>query len=452
MRSLAADIRDIDVGAVIDAAPVGSLQRRVVAICFLVAAADGFDTQAIGYVAPGIMRELALGAPAMGVVFAAGLTGLMVGAAMLGAAADRFGRKPVILCSCVTMGLCSFLTAASPDFGTLLLARFLTGLGLGGALPVINALTSEFAPARCRAMLTTLMFAGVPVGAVAAGLVAALLPEPAAWRTIFVVGGVLPIAIVPWVLLRLPESIRFLVGCPARHRELARTIGAIDSRHGQYPVANLVVREYAAPRGSFRELFADGRGSSTVLLWTLFLCNLFLVYTLVSWLPTIMAAAGSTSSRAVLSAVLFNAGGISLGLLLASVADRRGALRVAPWAFFGAAVSIAAVGAALSWSVGALAVIVLVGGFVGGTQFLIQLVAVEQYPTAIRAVGLGSSLAVGRLGAIAGPLVAGWLLALGPSASLIFLLASVPALLGAAAATALGHVARRQRARGARDV
>ena len=200
----------VDVAEFIDQQPVGGFQIRLLLTCAAVLFLDGFDTQAIGYVAPALAKEWGLTKAALGPVFSAGLFGLMIGALVFGPLADRIGRKKIIIFSTLAFGIGTLATAFVQDVNTLLAIRFLTGLGLGGAMPNAIAMTSEFSPHRRRATMVMIMFCGFSVGAALGGLLAAALIPQFGWRSVFVVGGVAPLLLVPILALRLPESVRFL--------------------------------------------------------------------------------------------------------------------------------------------------------------------------------------------------------------------------------------------------
>ena len=177
---------------------------------------DGFDTQAMGFLVPPIAEELGVPLSAFGPVLSAGLFGLMLGAMGSGPIADRWGRKWAIIVSSLVFGSFSLLTPQADTVSELVTLRFLTGLGLGGAMPNVVALASEYAPKRLQPILVTLIFVGMGGGAVLASLVGGALIPIWGWRSVFYVGGILPIALALLLVKMLPESVRFLTVRGAR--------------------------------------------------------------------------------------------------------------------------------------------------------------------------------------------------------------------------------------------
>jgi MFS transporter, AAHS family, 4-hydroxybenzoate transporter len=233
----------VDVVDFIDSQPVGGFQIRLLLTCAAVLFLDGFDTQAMGYVAPALAKEWGLSKAALGPVFSAGLFGLMIGALVFGPLADRVGRKTIIILSTLAFGLGALATAAVQDVTSLLIIRFLTGLGLGGAMPNAVAMTSEFNPQRRRSTMVMIMFCGFSVGAAIGGLLAADLMPRFGWRSVFVVGGIAPLIMVPVLALKLPESVRFLaLRCDAPER-VAGLLRRISPRAVFAPDAAFVVQE-----------------------------------------------------------------------------------------------------------------------------------------------------------------------------------------------------------------
>lgn len=423
---------DDRVEAIVNTTPIGSFQIATIALCACVAIFDGFDAQAIAFVVPVIAKAWSLDVSLFGRTFAAGLLGLMTGALVLSAIADRVGRKPIIVFSTLIFGIGSLVTVLSGNIDQLLLYRFLTGLGLGGAMPNIIALTSEYSPKRIRAFMVTVMFCGFPIGAIVGGLVSAVIIPVYGWKPIFLAGGVLPLMLLAALQIWLPESIRFLA---ARNRTdrmmelLSRINPAVEFAPSQ--VRRPDVDPVKQP-GVF-SLFSDRRLGGTLLLWIAFFCNLLILYFLINWLPAILQRAGVPLERAIIATVLFNAGGVVGGLTISWLVDRFGARTILTSAFLGATVLVAAIGAGWA-SIGTIFAVVAASGFCAmGVQFGMNAFAADYYPTALRSTGVGAALGVGRIGSIVGPLVGGILLGMKLDTDSLFRLAAVPALIAACA-------------------
>src|SRR4051812_2437007 len=260
----------VDVAEFIDSQPVGRFQLRLLVMCAAVLFIDGFDTQAIGYVAPDLAREWKLPRGALGPVFSAGLFGLMIGALVLGPVADRIGRKNIIVLSTVTFGIGSLVTILAQDVYWLIALRFLTGLGLGGAMPNAVALTSEFSPRRRRATLVMAMFCGFSVGAALGGLLAAALIPVFGWRSIFLIGGVAPLLYAPFLAKMLPESIRFLALTGRDNAETGNLLKKLAPTASFAPATRFVVNEPNLVGIPVAHLFKEGRTATTLLFWVVF--------------------------------------------------------------------------------------------------------------------------------------------------------------------------------------
>src|SRR5260221_5782633 len=290
----------IDVAEFIDQQPVGGFQINLLLTCAAVLFLDGFDTQAIGFVAPALAKEWGLSKGALGPVFSAGLFGLMIGALVFGPLADRVGRKKIIILSTLAFGLGALVTAFVQDVNTLLAIRFLTGLGLGGAMPNGIGMTSEFNPRRRRATMVMIMFCGFSVGAARGGLLGGALIPQFGWRSVFVVGGVAPLLLVPVLALRLPESVRFLALTGRAHERVAELLGFIGPRAVFAPATQFVVHEPELAGIPVLHLFRDGRTLVTLLLWVVFFMSLLDLYLLSNWLPTDLNDLGATVSEAAM--------------------------------------------------------------------------------------------------------------------------------------------------------
>ena len=424
---------------VIDENPIGSLQWRVVSICFFLALVDGFDAMSIAYVAPVLEGQFGIPPDTMGKLISSALVGLMLGALIGSPLADRFGRKPIIVVSTTLMGAFSLITAWSNSVEQLFVYRFLTGLGLGGLMPTINVLTAEFAPSRRRALLMTAMYTGLPIGTIVGGVTAAGIIDQFGWQSVFVVGGVIPLLMLPVLVLLLPESPHFLASKPDTQERLAKIMRQIATRT---PVRDDQVFEppVANERGSIVALFTEGRSSVTLLLWLLFFANLLTLNAIIGWLPSLLGAAGFPLNRAILVTILFSIGGVGGGLLISMAIDRVGPTRVMIGSYLAATLFVSLVGYSTQLLPVLMSVLFLAGAFTMGSQFGLNALASSRYDTHSRATGLGWALAVGRLGGIGGPILIGAALASGFSLATLFILGATPMFVSALAVFALARI------------
>jgi MFS transporter, AAHS family, 4-hydroxybenzoate transporter len=428
----------VDVPTLIDEQRVSRFQRLVLALCAAVVFMDGFDAQAIGYVAPSLGKAWRLAPGALGPVFGAGLFGLMLGALIFGPVADRIGRKPVIVFCTFFFGAAALLTVTARSPESLLVWRLITGLGLGGAMPNAIALTSEYSPHRHRATMIMVMFVGFSLGSALGGALAAWLIPAYGWTAVFWLGGVLPLALVPVLVVALPESIRLLALRGTEAHRVRRLLRRINPALGFGVDVRFAVHEERPPGFPVRLLFRAGRAPATLLLWVMFFMNLLDLYFMANWLPTVIHDAGIAVEQAVIATALLQVGGIVGTLVLARLIDRFSPYRVLAATYFAAGLCIAALGSAGA-SIGAIMAIVFGAGFcVVGAQIGANALAAMFYPTFIRSTGVGWALGIGRIGSIVGPVVGGILLSLHWPASTLFAAGAVPAFVAALAAFTIG--------------
>ncbi|HTI65986.1 MAG TPA: MFS transporter [Caulobacteraceae bacterium] len=382
-------------------------QALVIGLCALVAMLDGFDTQAIAFVAPVIARDWGVPVARFGPVFAIGLFAGIVGSIACGVVADRRGRRMTIMVTTAIFAVGSLLTPLSKGLVDLNIYRVITGIGLGGAIPSIVALSAEYSPPKLRATLVTAMFCGIPLGAVVGAVASVPLIERFGWQAVFLAGGVAPLLLLPALAVCLPESIGWL---KAQGRtEQAETI----RRRTHLPAGPLGVVEQASahPPAKIGALLGSGRAPATLCLWSTFFLSLLLVFFLISWIPAIAVAQTHTPSKGAAAAALFNISGIVGSLVIGRLIDKFGAFGVVASAYVLGAVGILAIGLGPD-ARASVFVFSIVGGFFGlGAQLCVVAIASGFYPLTLRATGVGAAMGAGRFGAIAGSLVGGVLLA-----------------------------------------
>ncbi|MFD2641484.1 3-(3-hydroxy-phenyl)propionate transporter MhpT [Pseudomonas japonica] len=374
-----------------------------IALCFLVALMEGLDLQAAGIAAQGMAAAFGLDKVQMGWVFSAGILGLLPGAFVGGWLADRIGRKKVLMASVALFGLFSLVTAVAWDFNSLVVARCLTGVGLGAALPNLIALTSEAAGPRLRGTAVSMMYCGVPLGAALAATIG-IIGFSGGWQVVFYVGGVVPLLIVPLLARYLPESAQFQAG---------------QSADG-------------ASERVWHGLFHNGAAPATLLLWLSYFFTLMVVYILINWLPSLLVGQGYNPSQASGVMLALQLGAALGTLALGALMDRLPTWAMALLIYLGILGSLAALGLASAFP-GMLLAGFVAGLFATGGQGVLYALTPLYYPTRMRATGVGSAVAVGRLGAMSGPLVAGHMLALGTGTAGV-MLASAPGIVLAAGA------------------
>jgi MFS transporter, AAHS family, 3-hydroxyphenylpropionic acid transporter len=391
-----------------------------IAACVLAAFCEGFDLQAAGVAAAGIGAEFKPTPEQMGTFFSASTLGLFFGALVGGRLSDSFGRKHTLIVSIALFGVFSISTAQAWDVRILTFARLLTGLGLGGAFPTLVAWVNEHSAPHRRRANVALVYSGMPIGGALVSLMSMLI-APVHWRLIFIAGGIAPLILAPlmyWVLRESP---------------------AVSSESS--------MQDAPMPKtGSFLALFADGRGLSTLLLWTSCFLGLVTVYLMLSWLPTLLVGNGFTQTQAAGAQIAFNVGGALSALLLGQLLE--GKLRnPSVIATFIAAPLLVFLLSKASVEFGVVVALAFaLGGALLAAQGYFYSAAASAYPTSIRGVGAGATVAAGRLGSVVGPKLGGMIRAAGHSSSQLFSDILPLVILGSITALAFAWITSRSRA------
>jgi AAHS family 4-hydroxybenzoate transporter-like MFS transporter len=398
-----------EIGRLIDEGALTRQKIGVIVLCGIAVLLDGYDIQTMALAVPSLTEEWGIEAAAFAYALSASVLGMVLGMAAVAPLGDRLGRRPLLIWGMLLVGLASAATALSTTPTELVIWRLLTGIGLGITLPNATALTSEYVPQRNRAFLIAAMYLGVPLGAVIAGFVAPMLIDAMSWRAIFLAGGLLPLALAVLLFAFVPESVRLLVAQRPKDPRIAgllnRFVPGVDA-----------VTVYALPKDRVEKqtvlaLFQPQYWARTSLLWCIFALNLFVLFVLISWLPTILTDAGWTRPQALRGAVVIHAGGIFGGLVIAKLVDVGRTVTALTSAY-----AIVAVGFTLflvvpgtlpAWTI----LLLVVGAGVSGSQVALIALSAIFYPASLRATGAGWASGCGRVGAFVAPLAGGLVIA-----------------------------------------
>jgi len=402
--------RAVDVGEVLDHAPFLGLPALVCLFTALALVFDGFDIQAIAFAAPALLTDWQIERSQLAPILAAGLVGMGVGALALGSAGDRYGRRRALMASMALISLTSLLCAFASSPIELTAYRFLTGIGLGGALPNATALMAEFAPLIVRNVAVAVTVVGVPIGGMLGATVAADLVPRFGWPSIFLAGAVLPGLLTLGMWLWLPESPRYLAVRTRRMSELASLLNSAAGsvRFHADDVFRVAESVTSAGSASVRALFVREMRHDTLAVWLVFFTNVFAVYAFFNWLPTVLASVGLPLATALRGAFVFNLGGVVGSLAAAVLMTRFGSRYVLVGFALIAALSTLSIGlvpvgpgAEAATLLGLLLTMMgVAGACICAVQVGMYSVSAYVYPTACRATGVGWALGVARLGGV----------------------------------------------------
>jgi AAHS family 4-hydroxybenzoate transporter-like MFS transporter len=430
--------RTIDVDSVLDAGRFRGLPLLVLVCASTILILDGLDIQVIAFAAPALTAEFGIERQDLGPVLAASLLGMAIGAFSLGAAGDRYGRRPTILVGGVLFAVATLLASTSSSLAQLTFWRLVTGIGLGGVLPNAAALIAEFAPPRWRSQSIAASIVGVPVGGMIGAAIAAELIPAYGWRAMFVVGGVLPLVAIAIMYFVLPESPRFLAARGGRNRELAGLLNRCVGAATYSEQDAFTLNQTAGGRGNgLRALFSAPFVRDTVALWIIFITNLFSVYAFFSWTPVILTSLGLELATAVRGSLVFNLAGV-LGTLVSSwIISRQGSrwplaaqgvLGIVALLWLASLAAASAAANAAPDLATLMSGIALAGLGITALQVGAYTVAAHVYPTECRSSGVGWAAGIGRLGGIASAFSSGFILTKFGGAGFFVAIAAIVAL------------------------
>jgi AAHS family 4-hydroxybenzoate transporter-like MFS transporter len=430
--TIARDPMMMDISRIIDERTLSGFQIRIIVLCALVAVLDGVDTFSIGVAAPSIAAKLAMPLSAFGTVFSAALFGATLGAFSFGPLADRFGRKPTLVIAVLIFSIFTFATALAGSRDSLIAIRFLAGLGLGGATPCFLTLASEYAPSRVRASVTSLLWAGFPLGGMIGGFLNSYLIAAFDWQMMFYVGGIAPLAIGLLIAVFVPESMHYLIAHGDQRGVLHQLAGRLapELAPSLLPDTKFAAQDKPPGGAPVKNLFTEGRALATPLLWVPFFMAFGVLIIVVLWTPALLRQAGMSAPNAALVVACHGLGGF-IGMAMAGrLLERWGPFVLVPAFISGAVFTLllGMVGTSVPLAAGCDA---LIGVFVGiGASGMIALTSLV-YPTSIRSTGIGWAMALGRLGQVAAPLLAGAMLQAGWPVGQMFLVIAAGPLIAA---------------------
>ncbi|CAI1728011.1 4-hydroxybenzoate transporter PcaK [Serratia grimesii] len=433
------------ISEIIDNAKISPYQILILTLCFLIVLLDGFDTAIIGYIAPALREEWQLLPAQLSPAFGAGLFGLLIGSLIFGPVADAIGRKRVLLVSILIFGGGTLASAYTHSIESLTLLRFITGIGLGGAMPTCITLSSEYSPVRRRMIMVTLSWSGFTAGLALGGILAGQIIPAFGWRGVLMLGGIAPLLLLPLLAWQMPESVRFMTSSPKHADKLRKVVERITGK--SWAGVTIVDDERPVKANSpISHLFIEGRAVRTLLLWVAFFCSLFVFYQLTSWLPSILKDVGYDIVQASRIGAMVPLGGALGAILMALLMDRVGPYRVLALSYLGAALVVGATGYLMGDVYTLAATVFLIGFGVAGAQNGLNLVSATIYPTAARVTGVSWAMASGRFGSIIGSMLGAWMIVASGSTEMFFIWLALPVLVGAAAIFLLYRLSLNRRA------
>lgn len=432
-----------DVSDVIDHARFSAFHLRIAVLCGVLVFLDGFDLTAISYAAPRFIALFGITRAMIAPVFSAGLLGLTLGALLFGLVADRVGARRTFVACAVLFGLLSIATALASTMTQLLAVRFLAGLALGGASPISIAIASDYVPKHVRTSVTMIMYVSLSLGSVSAGYAFGFLTF-LGWRTVFWIGGLLPVLLAPLVLAAMPEALEFLVMHNAPAARIRAILARLEpGRDFSQETSFTVSRENKA---GFQpvQLFQDGRAPITIMLWVVFFTSLIAIYFFNSWIPTLLTGSGLSGTEIVVISTGLQFGGIIGTLIAAPIVVRLPGFVTAGVGYLCAAVAMLVLGSGGGGFWFLACAVLAVGVFLIGTQSVLNASAAGVYPPSMRSTGVGWGFGVGRIGSVLSPGIAGVLVAMQWKPGELFMIAAVPTLLASAGILVVHWLVRRR--------
>ncbi|CAI3141203.1 4-hydroxybenzoate transporter PcaK [Acinetobacter calcoaceticus] len=424
------DTSKVNINELIDKASFTSFHWKVLIWCLLIIIFDGYDLVIYGVALPLLMQQWSLTAVEAGLLASAALFGMMFGAMIFGTLSDKLGRKKTILICVTLFSGFTFIGAFAKGPTEFAILRFIAGLGIGGVMPNVVALMTEYAPKKIRSTLVAIMFSGYAIGGMTSALLGAWLVKDMGWQIMFLLAGI-PLLLLPLIWKFLPESLAFLV--KSNQSEQAKSIVSKIAPQTQVNAnTQLVLNESTTTEAPVRALFQQGRTFSTFMFWIAFFMCLLMVYALGSWLPKLMLQAGYSLGASMLFLFALNIGGMVGAIGGGALADRFHLKPVITIMFIVGSAALILLGINSPQFI-LYSLIAIAGAATIGSQILLYTFVAQFYPTALRSTGMGWASGIGRIGAIIGPVLTGALLTFELPHQMNFLAIAIPGVIAALA-------------------
>lgn len=418
----------VNINETIDNAKFSLFHWKVLVWCLLIIIFDGYDLVIYGVALPLLMQQWSLTAVQAGLLASAALFGMMFGAMIFGTLSDRLGRKKTItICVTLFSGF-TFLGAFATNPVEFAILRFIAGLGIGGVMPNVVALMTEYAPKKIRSTLVAIMFSGYAIGGMTSALLGAWLVKDMGWQIMFLIAGI-PLLMLPIIWKFLPESLAFLIKS-GKEEQAKQIINKLLPTRDIHQNTQLVFNENIHHEAPVKALFQDGRAFSTFMFWIAFFMCLLMVYALGSWLPKLMLQAGYSLGASMLFLFALNIGGMVGAIGGGALADRFHLKPVITSMFVIGAAALILLGFN-SPQIVLYSLIALAGAATIGSQILLYTFVAQFYPTTVRSTGMGWASGIGRIGAIIGPVLTGALLTFELPHQMNFLAIAIPGVIAA---------------------
>ncbi len=422
------DQRIVSFRAALDARPVSAFHIRMIAVAVLLLLTEGFDSQAIGYVAPSLREVLHLTQLQMGGALSMGLFGMTIGALLFAPLADRFKTRGLLIVCILICGVSTLATVFVDSLQMLIVCRFLTGFAVGGVMPQAVGVVSEYAPSKWRATIVTVAVSGFSLGGVVGGTVSAALIPTLGWKAVLIFGGVAALLMLPLVMWSFPNPLPQLLKSAEPRKELAKVVALLAPGWKEPKVTHVEKEHFPV-----RILFEGGYASRTALIWVAYFMNIMALYFILNWLPSVLKGGGLSIQSSSLITSLYSAGGIAGVLLLSYLSDKTKPQWMLGIGYVGSAICLISLGSAGTNTMLLTASAIGAGFCTIGGQNSMNAFTSAYYPATARSTGLGWALGIGRCGSIMGPYLGGVLLQMGVSGPNLLKLVAIPALITAVA-------------------